>query len=431
MNSARSRVLIVGGGFGGLNAAMALKKAPVDVTVIDRRNHHLFQPLLYQVASAALNPSDIAYPIRSALRRQKNAKVILADVKEVRLDDRQVVLDDRSVLEYDFLILAAGATHHYFGNDQWAEFAPGLKSIEDAEEIRRRVLLAYEAAERFVLQDRIKWLTFVVIGGGPTGVEMAGALAEIARFSLARDFRSINPTYAKVILLEGGPRVLPTFTEKLSQKAKMQLEKLGVQVRTSARVTDIDAEGVRLGQETIECKTVIWAAGVGASALSGTSDLTRDRAGRIVVDDDLSLPGYKEVFVIGDMASVGKGDEKVPGVAPAAVQEGRAAARSIVKSIRGLERTPFEYKDKGSLATIGRAAAVAQFGRIKFSGFFAWIAWMLVHILFLIGFRTKVFVMFSWAWSYITFTRGARLITGKPEDILPKSSSGQERDPMA
>jgi NADH dehydrogenase len=415
----RSRVVIIGGGFGGLYAARALRRAPVDVTLVDRRNHHLFQPLLYQVASAALNPSDIAYPIRAALRRQRNARVLLAEAESIDVDRRIVTLDDGE-LEYDYLIVATGATHAYFGHDEWAEHAPGLKSIEDALEIRRRVLLAYEAAERETDTElRREWLTFVVVGAGPTGVELAGALAEIARHSLAKDFRSIDPADARVILLEGGDRVLPPYVPKLSAKAQRQLEKLGVEVRTKSLVTGIDDRGVDIGGDRIGARTVLWAAGVAASPLARSLGAPLDRAGRVEVEADLSVPGHPEVFVIGDLAAAGAPDARVPGVAPAAIQGGRHAAQCIRRAVRELPSEPFRYRDKGSLATIGRAAAVAEFGRLKFGGFFAWAAWMLIHIFFLIGFRTKVFVMLSWAWAYLTFRRGARLITGPQDRLLP------------
>jgi NADH dehydrogenase len=415
----RPRVVIIGGGFGGLYAARALRRAPVDVTLVDRRNHHLFQPLLYQVASAALNPSDIAYPIRAALRRQRNARVLLAEAESIDVDRRIVTLDDGE-LEYDYLIVATGATHAYFGHDEWAEHAPGLKSIEDALEIRRRVLLAYEAAERETdTALRREWLTFVVVGAGPTGVELAGALAEIARHSLAKDFRSIDPADACVILLEGGDRVLPPYVPKLSAKAQRQLEKLGVEVRTKSLVTGIDDRGVDIGGDRIGARTVLWAAGVAASPLARSLGAPLDRAGRVEVEADLSVPGHPEVFVIGDLAAAGAPDARVPGVAPAAIQGGRHAAQCIRRAVRELPSEPFRYRDKGSLATIGRAAAVADFGRLKFGGFFAWAAWMLIHIFFLIGFRTKVFVMLSWAWAYLTFRRGARLITGPQDRLLP------------
>lgn len=414
---AAPHVVILGGGFGGLYAARALKHALVRLTVVDRRNHHLFQPLLYQVASAALNPSDIAYPIRAALRSQKNARVLLARARVVDVGAKKVLLDEGE-LAYDYLIVATGATHAYFGHDEWATHAPGLKTIEDALDIRRRVLLAYEAAEREPeLERRREWLTFAVVGAGPTGVELAGALAEVARHAMARDFRSIDPAQARVVLLEGGDRVLPSYVPKLSAKAQRQLKKLGVEVRTDALVTEIDEHGLEVGDERIGARTVLWAAGVSASPLAKTLGVPLDRAGRVVVDEDLTIPGHDDVFVVGDLAC--SGDDPAPGVAPAAIQGGRHAARCIRRALRGRPHEPFRYRDKGSLATIGRAAAVADLGKLRFGGWLAWLAWMLIHIFFLIGFRTKVFVMFSWAWSYVTFRRGARLITGTPDRLLP------------
>jgi NADH:ubiquinone reductase (H+-translocating) len=424
----RPEVVIIGGGFGGLYAARALSRAPVRVTLIDRRNHHLFQPLLYQVATAGLNPADIAYPIRGILRRQKNVRVLLAEARRIDTAHRRVEIDG-GVLEYDYLIVATGATHSYFGHEEWAEVAPGLKSIEDALEIRSRVLLAFEAAEREHDPDRrAEWLTFVVVGGGPTGVELAGSLSEIALHSLKRDFRSIDTSCAKVILLEGLDRVLPPYPEELSEKARRQLVKLGVDVRTGAMVTGIDDRGVTVGEERIAARTVLWGAGVAASPLARTLGAPLDRAGRVLVEPDLTVPGHPEVFVIGDLAAVSipGGEGAVPGVAPAAIQEGRHAAASIQRAIEGDEREPFRYRDKGSLATIGRAAAVAHIGRLKLSGFLAWLAWWAVHIFFLIGFRSRVLVMFAWAWSYLTFQRGARLITGEVRPLLP--ASGEEVD---
>lgn len=406
------RVVIVGGGFGGLNAARALRKAQVRVTVVDRQNHHLFQPLLYQVATAALNPSDIASPIRRIFRRQANVEVLLGEVTGFDLDARTVVLAD-GALPYEFLIVAAGATHSYFGHDDWARFAPGLKSIDDALAIRRRVLYAFEAAEREADPDRRRaWLTFVVIGGGPTGVELAGALIEIARHALAKDFRRIDPAEARVVLIEGTPRVLPTYVPELSDKARAQLERLGVEVRTEALATSIDAEGVGLGDDRIGARTVLWAAGVAASPLGRALGVPLDRAGRVRVNPDLTIPDRDEVYVIGDLAGLEQDGRPVPGVAPAAMQEATHAARNILRTLGGQPREPFRYRDKGSLATIGRAAGVADFGRIKLSGVIAWMAWLFIHLVFLIGFRNRVLVMVSWAWSYFTYDRGARLITG-------------------
>ncbi len=406
-------MVILGGGFGGLYAAKALERAPARVTIVDRRNFHLFQPLLYQVATAALNPSDIAYPIRAVVARQKNTNVILGEATAVDVDRKLVKLTD-SEIAYDYLIIATGATHSYFNHPEWESDAPGLKTIEDALEIRRRVLLAFEAAERETDRDAQQaWLTFVIIGGGPTGVELAGALSEIARHTMMRDFRTINPSSARIVLIEGKERVLPTYPLDLSKKAEDQLRCLGVDVITSAMVTSVDERSVGAaapgGPTVITTRTVLWAAGVQASPLARTLGAPLDRAGRVLVNDDLTLPGHAEVFVIGDLASL---KTPVPGVAPAAIQEGIHAARNIERLIRGDKTLPFHYRDKGSLATIGRAAAVADFGRIHVSGFPAWFAWLAIHIFFLIGFRNRLFVILQWAWAYVTYQRGARLITG-------------------
>jgi len=408
-----AEVVIIGGGFAGIYAAQSLRRAPVRVTVLDRRNHHLFQPLLYQVATAGLNPSDIAYPIRTILRRQKNARVLLADVTAIDTASRTVEYDAGSI-QYDYLIVATGATHSYFAHPEWARLAPGLKTIEDALDIRGRFFLAYEEAERTLDRaQQAECLTFIVVGGGPTGVELAGTLAEIAHHSMKRDFRAIDPNASRVILMEGVDRVLPSYPEKLSQAARRQLEKLGVTVRTGCMVTAIDEHGVTLGDgERIPSRTVLWAAGVAASPLARSLGAPLDRAGRIQVTPDLSIPGHPEVFVAGDLAALTCDGAPVPGVAPAAIQEGKHAAKNIQRAIAGQPAVPFRYKDKGSLATIGRAAAVANFKRFKLSGFLAWWAWWAIHIFFLIGFRSRLLVMFGWAWSYFTFQRGARLITG-------------------
>jgi NADH dehydrogenase len=406
---ARPRVAIVGAGFAGLEAARALARAPVRVTVVDRRNHHLFQPLLYQVATAALNPSDISAPIRAVLRAQENAEVILGEVAEIDLARRVLRLADGDRLGYDFLVVAAGATHSYLGHGEWASVAPGLKTVEDALEIRRRILLAFERAEREPEEaERRALLTFAVVGAGPTGVELAGALAEIASRTLAADFRHIRPESARVVLVEAAPRVLPAYPEKLSRAALRQLERLGVEVRTGAKVTSLDDRGVSLGAERLPARTVLWAAGVAASPLARALGAPLDRAGRVLVNDDLSVPGHPEVFVAGDLAAL---RDPVPGVAPAALQEGRHAARNVARALRGEPALPFRYRDKGLMATIGRAAAVARIGRVELSGLVAWLAWLLVHVFFLIGFRNRVAVILQWAWSYLTFKRGARLIT--------------------
>jgi NADH dehydrogenase len=409
----RPRVLILGGGFGGLAAARALATAPVEVLLLDRNNHHLFQPLLYQVATAGLSPAEIASPIRRILWRQANARVELAEATGIDPVARRVHLIDGGV-SYDYLILATGTTHSYFGHADWAPHAPGLKSLDEALDIRRRVLLAFEEAEReLVVERRRPWLTFVVIGGGPTGVEMTGALAEIARHTLARDFRRIEPGSARVILVEAGPRLLPAYPPDLSAKAARQLEALGAQVWTGTMVTGVDAEGVQLGPERIAARTVVWAAGVQASPLARDLGAPLDRAGRVRVRVDLTLPDREEVFVIGDLVALEQDGAPIPGVAPAAIQMGRHAGRNILRSLRGQPLLPFRYVDKGSLATVGRSAAVAAIGPLKLSGFVAWIAWLAIHIFFLIGFRNRFVVLFTWAWAYLTYQRSARLILGR------------------
>jgi len=409
----RPHVVVIGGGFGGLAVARGLARADVDVTLIDRRNHHLFQPLLYQVATAALNPSDIAYPIRSVLARQRNARVLLAEARAIDVAQRAVTLDD-GVLHYDYLVVATGATHSYFGHDAWAAYAPGLKSIEDALEIRRRVFLAYEAAERETDPARQReWLTFAVIGAGPTGVELAGALGEIGLTTLARDFRAIDPTSVRVVLFEGRGRVLGTYPEKLSLAAQRSLAARHVEVRVDTMVTGVDETGVTIQRgdgttERIATRTVLWAAGVQASSLAASLGAPRDRQGRVEVRPDLSIPDHPEVFVIGDLAKVVCEGEEVPGVAQGAMQAGRHVAREIA----GAPRTPFRYRDKGNMATIGRAEAVIATKHFARHGFIAWLMWWAVHIYFLVGFKNRLLVMFHWAWSFLTFRRGARLITG-------------------
>jgi NADH dehydrogenase len=411
--SSRPSVVIVGGGFGGLAAARALARTPVDVTLVDRANHHLFQPLLYQVATAGLSPAEIGHPIRRILRRQQNARVLLAEAVSILPAAQRVMLGD-GALPYDRLILAAGAAHSYFGQDAWQRHAPGLKTLEDALEIRRRVLLAFEEAEREGDPEVLRqWLTFVVVGGGPTGVEMAGAFAEIARHTLPGDFRRIDPRSARVLLLEAGPRVLSSFPEELSEKATLQLEALGVQVRTGAPVTALDGDGVETGGDRVAARTVVWAAGVAGSPLARSLGAPLDRAGRVLVLPDLTVPGRDTVTVIGDLASVEQDGRPVPGVAPAAIQMGEHAALNVLRSLRGEPLLPFRYRDKGSLATIGRRRGVAVRGRLRLSGLVAWLAWLGVHIFFLIGFRNRLVVLLTWAWAYFTYDRSARLILGQ------------------
>jgi NADH:ubiquinone reductase (H+-translocating) len=409
----RPHVVIVGGGFGGLYAARALADRPVRVTLLDRHNYHLFQPLLYQVATAALNAADIATPLRSILRRATNITVLLAHVEKVDLAGRCLDLD-RGHMRYDALILAAGASHSYFGHGEWERLAPSLKTLEDALEIRRRVLLAYEAAEREEDgAEQRALLTFVVIGGGPTGVELAGALAEISRETIARDFRLIDPTKARIILLEGGPRILSAFPEALSRRAEEALGKIGVELRAQAVVTRVTPDAVWIGDEQIRARTVLWAAGAAATPLARTLGVPLDRSGRVLVAPDLSIPGHPEAFAIGDMCALAQeGGKPLPGLAPVAIQEGRATAANVLLRLEGRPTQAFRYRDRGTMATIGRAAAVAVVGPLKLSGLIAWLAWLLVHIMFLIGFRNRFLVLFEWAWAYITWHRGARLITG-------------------
>jgi NADH:quinone reductase (non-electrogenic) len=406
-------VVIIGAGFGGLYAARALRRAPIRVTVLDRRNHHVFQPLLYQVAMAALSPGDIASSIRWILRRQENVEVLLADVRSIDPVTKRVVLADGEV-SYDYLIVASGATHAYFGHDEWQRLAPGLKTLEDALEIRRRVLLAFERAERETdpaRQQRL--LTFVLIGGGPTGVEMAGALAEISRQSLARDFRHFDPSSARIILLEAGPSLLSAFPRPLGDAARADLQRLGVEVRTGAAVTNVEAGRVDIGAEALDAETVIWAAGVAASPLGASLGVPVDRAGRVLVEPDLTIPGHRDVFVIGDLASLKDAEGRpLPGVAQVAIQMGRHAARNVQRAIEQQPYRAFEYKDLGNMATIGRASAVADFGWLQLKGYIAWLAWLFVHILNLIGFRNRLVVMVQWAWSYFSYQRAIRLITG-------------------
>ncbi|HEX2054537.1 MAG TPA: NAD(P)/FAD-dependent oxidoreductase [Actinomycetota bacterium] len=409
---------MVGGGFGGLEAVRELAEEPVDVTVVDRRNHHLFQPLLYQVATASVNPSDIAAPIRRILRKQANAEVILGNVVGVDRTARKLLLVDGEV-GYDYLILATGVTHSYFGHEEWAEHAPGLKTIADALVMRRKTFIAFEAAERERHGGhRDAWMTFVIVGGGPTGVELAGALAEIARRTLRDDFRHIDPRSARILLVEGADRILPGMHPKLSRKAQAQLQRLGVQVRTDAMVTNIDETGVSIGDEHIYSRTVFWAAGVSASPLGKSLDVPVDRAGRVKVNRDLTIPGDNRVYVVGDLASLEQDGKPVPGVAPAAMQMGRHAARNVKLAMDSQPLKPFRYLDKGTLATIGRAAGVADIRGLRLSGTVAWLCWLLVHIWFLIGFRNRFIVMLEWTRSYLTYERQARLITDEVEDLL-------------
>lgn len=407
-------VVIIGGGFGGLWAARALRGAPVSVTLVDRRNHHLFQPLLYQVATASLSPADIATPIRGVLRHQRNTEVIMGEVVDVDRASRQILLSDGTRMAYDYLIVATGATHAYFGHPEWEPIAPGLKTVEDATEIRRRFLLAFEAAEQEADDAaRRALLTFVIVGAGPTGVEMSGAMAEIARKSMVRDFRHIDPSTARVILVEGGPRVLAAYQDELSAYAQRALERIGVEVRLNSIVTKVDENGVYIGDEFIPARNVVWAAGVTASPLGKQLDAATDKVGRVHVNPDLSLPNDPRVFVLGDLANVTAPDGKpYPGVAQVAMQGGTHAARMIIADMKGGKRRPFRYHDKGSMATIGRRAAVLQSAHVRLIGWIAWMAWLFVHILFLIGFRNRISVFIQWAWSYLTWQRGARLITG-------------------
>lgn len=412
--AARPRIVIVGGGFAGLYAARELKRADADVLVLDRTNHHLFQPLLYQVATAVLPPSDIISPIRFLLRKQRNTTVLLAEVERVDPARRVVIADrGRREIPYDYLIVATGTRHSYFGHEEWEEVAPGLKSVEDAREIRRRFLLAFENAEK--ADDpavQAEWLTFVIVGGGPTGVELAGILPDVTRYGLRSDFRRIDTRKTRVLLLEGGPRVLPTFPEELSRRALRDLQELGVEVRTNALVTRIERTAVWVGDERIPTRTVFWAAGNAASPIGRSLGAPVDKVGRVLVEPDLSVPGHPEVFVVGDLAVVKQPDGTiVPGVAPAAMQEGRAAAKNILRSMRDEPRVPFRYFDKGNLATIGRHKAVADFGRLRVAGGLAWWLWLFVHILYLAGFRNRLSVLIAWAYAYFTYRRGSRLIT--------------------
>lgn len=411
--ASRPRIVIIGAGFGGLWATTSLAKAPVEITLIDRHNYHLFQPLLYQVATAALSPSDIASPVRSIVRYQRNVQVVLGEVSGVDAANREVLVEGRRI-PYDTLIVATGAQHAYFGHDEWAEFAPGLKTIDDATYLRRRILLAFEKAETESDPAKRKaLLTFVVVGGGATGVEMAGAIAELANRALACDFRAIDPRSARIILVEAGPRLLPAFDPKLSDAALRSLKKLGVDVRLGSAVTAADAHGVSIGSERIEAATITWAAGVMASPAGRWLGAEADRAGRVKVNPDLTVPGHPDIFVIGDTALALQPDGRpVPGIAPVAKQQGKYVARMIRDGVAADARPPFRYRDVGLLATIGRKSAVVDMFGVRLSGFFAWLIWCVAHVYFLIGFRNRAVVAMNWIWNYLTFQRGTRLITG-------------------
>lgn len=410
---ARPRVVIIGGGFAGIAAASALRRANVDITLIDRTNHFIFQPLLYQVATAALAPSDITAPIRWILRRQRNTEVLLAEAREVDTERRVVRVDDElRELAYDYLIVAPGARHHYFGHDEWEPYAPGLKAIEDASEIRRRFLLAYEKAEKIDdARQQEEYLTFVIVGGGPTGVELSGAIPFIAKKALASEFRRVDTRRTRVILVEAGPRILPSFPEDLAEHAARDLADLGVEVRVNSMVTGVDLDGVSIGTEKIRARTAFWAAGNKASPLGRFLGAPLDNAGRVKVNDDLSVPGHPEIFAIGDLATLVQDGRQVPWVCPAANQEGAFVAKSIIRDTRRQPREKFHYFNKGDLATIGRSRAIADFGKVKFTGRLAWYLWLFVHIMYLVGFRNRLVVFIEWAYSYFTYQAGVRLIT--------------------
>ncbi len=415
----KPRVVIIGGGFGGLWAAKALANKPVEVTLIDRKNHHVFQPLLYQVATAVLSPGEIAQPIRRILAKARNVEVILGEAASFDKENWKVILADGSEIGYDYLIVAAGARHAYFGHDEWETSAPGLKTLEDAVEIRRRVLLAFELAEREAyLTGHQKQLNFVVVGGGPTGVELAGAIADIARTALANDFKAIDTRDAHVMLFEGSDKILGTFGKDLSASAKEQLESLGVEVHLNSFVTGIEPGRVQVSDRSVDCDVVLWATGVAASPLGRALGVETDKAGRVAVESDLSIKGSPNIFVIGDMVHLLQEDgEPVPGVSPAAMQMGEATAKNILNELKGKPREPFVYWDKGSMATIGRKKAIAQAAGMKFRGFIAWLMWLFLHVYFLIGFRNRISVMFAWFWAYLTRERSARLITGDAEEL--------------
>lgn len=417
--------MIIGGGFGGLNVAKKLKKCPLDILMIDKTNHHLFQPLLYEVASAGLSPAEIAIPIREILRKQENTTVMMGEIVDVDKKNRQVVLGNGERLDYDYLVIAVGARHSYFGNQTWEPLAPGLKTIKDALNIREKILISFEKAERIdSISEASKYLNFVIIGGGPTGVEMAGAIAEIAHQTMFKNFRRIKPEKSKIYLIESMPEILPMYPPKLSRRAHADLEKLGVQVICGKKVTCITEEGVQVDETFYPCKNIIWAAGNQASPFLKTLDVPLDRQGRVIVENDLSIPGHPEIFVIGDAAAAsGKDGNTLPGIAPVAIQQGKYIAKILSKKIPKAERPPFQYFDKGSLATIGKGKAIAWIGSLQLTGIMAWLIWCFVHIVYLIGFRNRLSVMIEWFIFYITGQRGARLIYGSVESKLPTPPS--------
>ncbi len=408
-------IVIIGGGFGGLSTAKKLAKQNVKVTLIDKRNYHLFQPLLYQIATAGLSPAEIAYPLRGLLSGSKNIEILLGEVLEINKEEKWLKTETNTV-SFDYLILACGSTYTYFNSPQWEPFAPGLKTIPQATEIRRRVFQAFENAERESSPQKQKaFLTFVIVGGGPTGVELAGSIGEITRFSIAKDFHHIKPQLTRIILIEAGKRILPSMTEALSLEATRQLEELGVQIWTNSRVSEIDETGIKVGGEFIEASTILWAAGVAANPLNKKLEVELDRQGRVIVNSDLSIPGYSDIFVLGDQAHYkwGANAEPLPGLAPVAMQQGRFIAKFLLNKIQDKPLPKFKYVDKGQMATIGRSRAVAMFQGLEFHGFIAWMAWLVVHIYYLIGFKNRLFVLFQWAWTYLTYRRGARLIINK------------------
>jgi len=421
----KKHVVIVGGGFAGINAARVLGNKPdIEITIIDRKNYHLFQPLLYQVAMAALGEGDIAAPLRNMLANYRNITVFKGIVRSVDIEKKTIVTDFREIT-YDYLILACGVQHHYFGNNQWEEFAPGLKTLAQAKEIRRRVMEAYERAERTTdFVERKKLLTFIIVGGGPTGVELAGSIGEMSRYTLSKFYRNIDPKLTRIFIVEAAPRILGSFSPDLASKATRSLEKLGVQVWTNSMVSNVDENGVQIGNERIEAATVLWAAGVTATGIGKTMDVDTDRIGRIIVDEDLSIPQHPEIFVGGDLANFQLEDGRtLPGLAPVALQQGRAIGKNILLDLKGRTRKLFRYRDKGQMATIGKNKAIVEFGSLKFDGILAWFTWLLVHIYFLTSFRHRVFVLLQWGWSYFTFSYGARLIVNREWRFYPEACS--------